>query len=153
MLEVCGIRLTCYASNRSITIAGWRANIIGDSGIRDSEISLLGFSSVRRDRKGIKSGGGVAILPFRVRNDINGGKNECFWVELIRAKCKPTLICCFYRAPDIDFTKFISNLERCMSSLDFDRCDLVILGDLNIDLGFYRSRLLNWMRAKCTNSA
>ena len=41
-----------------------------DSNIQDSEICLPGFTLVRRDREGSKSGGGVAIyvrdgLPFR----------------------------------------------------------------------------------------
>jgi len=94
---------------------------------------------VRRDREGSKSGGGVAIyvrdgLPFRVRNDLNIDENECLWIELNRAKCKPTLICCLYRAPNADFTKFISNLENCMPTLNLDRCDLIILGDMNVDL-------------------
>ena len=59
-----------------------------DSNIQDSEICLPGFTLVRRDREGSKSGGGVAIyvrdgLPFRVRNDIDNGENECLWIELI----------------------------------------------------------------------
>ena len=58
-----------------------------DSNIQDSEICLLGFTLVRRDREGSKSGGGVAIyvrdgLPFRVRNDLNTGENECLWIKL-----------------------------------------------------------------------
>lgn len=69
-----------------------------------------------------KSGRGVAIyvrdgLPFRVRNDIDTGENECLWIELNCAKCKPTLICCLYHAPNADFTKFISSLENCMPTL------------------------------------
>ena len=110
-----------------------------DSNIQDSEICLPGFTLVRRDREGSKSGGGVAIyvrdgLPFRVRNDLNTGENECLWIELNRAKCKPTLICCLYREPNADFTKFISNLENGMPTLNLDRCDLIILGDMNVDL-------------------
>ena len=90
-----------------------------DSSIQDSEICLPGFTLVRRDREGTKSGGGVAIyvrdgLLFRVRNNIGTGENECLWIELNRAKCKPTLIYCLYRAPNADFTKFISSLENCM---------------------------------------
>ena len=73
-------------------------------------------------------------LPFRVRNDIDTGEDECLWIELNCAKCKPTLICCLYRAPNADFTKFISSLENCMPTLNFDRCDLIILRDMNVDL-------------------
>ena len=31
-------------------------------------------------------------LAFRLRNDINTGGQECLWIELIRDKCKPTLL-------------------------------------------------------------
>ena len=67
-------------------------------------------------------------------NDIDIGENERLWIELNRAKCKSTLICCLYRAPNADFTKFISSLENCMPTLNFDRCDIIILGDMNVDL-------------------
>ena len=74
---------------------------------------LPGYTLIRWDREGLKSGGGVAIhvrdgLPFRVRNAINTGENECLWIELNHSKCKPTLICCLYRAVNADFTKFIT---------------------------------------------
>ena len=41
------------------------------------------------------------------------------------------LVSCTYNA---DFTKFISNLGNCMPTLNIDRCDLIILGDMNVDL-------------------
>ena len=83
-----------------------------DGNICDTEINLPGFVCVRQDRTGIKEGyGGVAIyvregLAFRLRNDINTAGQECPWIELIRDKCKPTLVCCAYRVPDSDFSDF-----------------------------------------------
>ncbi|EDO43679.1 predicted protein [Nematostella vectensis] len=88
-----------------------------DSQTADAEINLPGFVCARRDRSGTKEGyGGVATfvrddLAFRLRNDINTGGQECLWIELIREKCKPTLICSAYRAPDADLTSFISSLQ------------------------------------------
>ena len=58
----------------------------------------------------------------------------CLWIELIRDKCKPTLVCCAYRAPDSDFQTFISSLHESMSSVDLEKSDVVILGDLNADM-------------------
>lgn len=81
---------------------------------------------VRKDRTGIKEGyGGVAIyvteaLAFRLRNDVNTGGQECLWIELIRDKSKPTLVCCAYRAPDSDFQSIISSLHENMSSEDLE---------------------------------
>ena len=85
-----------------------------DSSTSDVEIKLPGLVCVRQDRIGEKEGyGGVTIYiregsAFRLRNDINTGSQECLWIELIRVKCKPTLICCAYRAPKADFQTFIS---------------------------------------------
>ena len=55
-------------------------------------------------------------------------------VEIIRGKCKPTIICCSYRAPDEDYGEFISCLESCMPAVDLDKYDLVLLGDLNVNM-------------------
>ena len=83
--------------------------------------------------------GGVAIyvrqgVPFRVRNDLHSSSHECLLIEINRARCRSILICCAYRAPDTDFTDFISNLHYCMESIALDKCDLVLLGDLNANM-------------------
>ena len=86
-----------------------------------TEINLPGFVCVRQDRTGIKEGyGGVAIY---VREGLaNTGGQECLWIELIRDKCKPTLVCCACRAPDSDFQTFISESmsSESMSSVDLE---------------------------------
>ena len=107
---------------------------------RDAKIALPGVTCIRLDRSGDKTGyGGVAAhvregLPFRVRNGINSDNNECLWIELNRAKCRPTLICCAYRAPEKDLSEFISNLYNAMTSIDLDKCDLLLLGDINVNI-------------------
>ena len=111
-----------------------------DSSTSDAEIKLPGFVCVRQDRIGEKEGyGGVAIyvregLAFRLRDDINTGGQECLWIELIRVKCKPTLICCAYRAPNADFHTFISALQDSMPNVDLVKSDVIILGDLNANM-------------------
>ena len=99
----------------------------------DAEIELAGFVCARLDRTGAKEGyGGVATyirdgLPFRLRNYINTGGHECLWIKLMRDKCKPTFICCTYRAPDVDFNGFISSLQNSMSAVDLEKSDVIIL--------------------------
>ena len=111
-----------------------------DSSTSDAEIKLPGFVCIRQDRTGNKEGyGGVAMyiredLAFRLRSDINTGGQECLWIELIRVKCKPTLLCCAYRAPDADFQTFISSLRDRMPAVDLEKSDVVILGDLNANM-------------------
>ena len=108
--------------------------------VEDSEIALPGFTCVQKDRTEINKGyGGVVIyvregLPFQVRSDLHSSEHECLWIEIIRPKCRSTLICCAYRAPNIDFTDFISNFNNCMENIKLDKCDLVCLGDLNVNL-------------------
>ena len=109
-----------------------------DSTILNSEIHLPGYSCARRDRHSLKSGGGTIIylrdgLQFRVRGDLNTADNECTWVEIIRKNCKPLLICCIYRPPDQDCARFISELGDCLSKIDLDKCELILLGDFNVD--------------------
>lgn len=125
--------------NKTIDILTLSETWLDDS-YQDSEVAIPGFTCVRLDRRGNKEGfGGVAIyvkdgLPFCVRNDLHSTVNECLWIELSRKKCRPTLICCAYRAPDSDFTEFISNLESAMEKINLDKCDFVLLGDLNADM-------------------
>ena len=133
---------------------------------RDTEIALPGFTCIRLARSGDKTGyGGVAVhiregLPFRVRNGINSDNNECLWIELNRAKCRPTLICCVYRAPEKDLSEFISNLYNAMTSIDLDKCDLLVLGDINVNIFPHskgsikkdKQQLLNFLRTlDCRN--
>ena len=95
---------------------------------------------VREDRSGVKERfGGVAMyirdgFPFCVRNDLNSGGYECLRIELIRYKCKPAFICCAYRAPNVDFHGFTSSLKSSVPFVDFEKSDVVILGNFNANL-------------------
>ena len=106
----------------------------------DSNVTIPGYNCIRLDRSGAKEGyGGVAIyvkegLSVRVRNDLHSAANECLWIELTRTKCRPILICCAYRAPVFDFANFISNLEISVAKVNLDKCDFVLLGDLNANM-------------------
>lgn len=101
-----------------------------DHSITDTEIELPGFVCVRLDRTGVKEGyGGVATyiregLTLRSRDDIDAGGHECLWIELLRDKCKPTIICCAYRAPDVFFGGFISSLQNCIPAINFEKSDV-----------------------------
>ena len=111
-----------------------------DQSIEDCEVTLQEFDCIRVDRKGNKKGfGGVVIyvregLPFRIRHDLHSVDNECLWIELIRKNCRPTLICCVYRAPDVDLSAVISHLRISLANITLDSSDFVLLGDLNVDM-------------------
>ena len=125
--------------NRTIDILTLSETWLDDC-YEDSHVIIPGYNCIRLDRSGAKEGfGGVAIyvkegLPFRVRNDLYSAANECLWIELSRTKCRPVLICCAYRAPGFDFANFISNLEISMTKVNLEKCDFVLLGDLNANM-------------------
>ena len=107
--------------------------------VSNSEIHIPGYSCVRKDRSNNKSGGWVIIyvpdgLPYKIRDDLNDKDEiEYLWIEVTRSKCKPVLICCVYRAPDTDLTKFISSFNDTSSKISFMNSDVVVLGDFNVD--------------------
>ena len=109
-----------------------------DESISDNEVKLDGYNMFRRDRLGNCQGGGVLIylrdnLPEKVREDLNIVENECLWVEVNRWKCKPVLLCCAYKPPDMDTSKLIDGLTGSFSLVNQDKFDIFLLGDLNVD--------------------
>ena len=143
--------------NRTIDILTLSETWLDDS-FEDSHVTIPGYTCIRLDRSGAKEGyGGVAIyvkegLSFRVRNDLHSAINECLWIELTRTKCRPVLICCAYRAPGFDFTNFISNLDISMEKVNLDKCDFVLLGDLNANmLPYSLTRSQSLARSFCEN--
>ena len=121
-----------------------------NSSITDGELQLPGFSCIRQRRRENRSGGGVIIyvcegLSYRVRDDLMIGENECIWIELTRPKCKRVLICCIYRPPETDISKFIDGLNNCMLLINLDETEVILLGDFNVD---YAKKQNNQMRRK-----
>ncbi|KAJ8018258.1 LINE-1 reverse transcriptase-like [Holothuria leucospilota] len=104
-----------------------------DDSVTNAEISIEGYSVLRRDRN--RNGGGVCLyvsnkVAFNFRLDLNCDQTEAVWVDLLLPKSKPITVCSCYRPPD-DYN-FISALEVTISHIRAD-CELIILGDLNID--------------------
>ena len=54
-------------------------------------------------------------------------------VEIKRTKCKPVIIGCVYRAPDLDLAVFVSYMGNISPKIDFANLDVIILGDFNVD--------------------
>ena len=108
--------------------------------IADSEIDLVGYKLVRKDRNGSNklSGGGVMFyvretIPFTMRADLSLSNEELLWIEIIRQKCKPLLVASIYRPPDQNEAAFIDSLQNGFANIDSERKSLILLGDFNID--------------------
>ena len=75
--------------------------------IMDNEITIPGYSLVRKDTQFVQKlcGGGVIIfvrdgIPFVIMSDLIKHNFECLWVEIKRPKCKRMILCCSYRPDD-----------------------------------------------------
>ena len=109
-----------------------------DSSIANNDIQLPGYTCARMDRQTDKSGGGVIAylrnrLPNRTWRDLSKDKSKCLWIEVCRPKYKSLYICCGYRAPDTYLTSFISGITQALSLLDVTNCEVILLGDFNVD--------------------
>ena len=106
-----------------------------DDSICDTEVSLPGYSLLRRDRN--RHGGGVAIfisasIKFLHRPDLQSAAIENMWIELFPNGKRSILICCAYHPPSqSDF--FNELLTGCDLALSTSK-RIVILCDLNCNL-------------------
>ena len=106
-----------------------------DDSFTDGEISIPGYTIVRKDRN--RHGGGVALyirdnLSFTIRNDLVPVQLEMICVEINLPYNRSFLVSTWYRPPNANidlFTEYSSFVEKC----DYEDKHLIILGDMNCD--------------------
>ena len=110
------------------------------SNISDCEVTIPGYTLVRKDRNGSTelNGGGVLFyirdnIPFTVKKDLATNKEELLWVEINRPKCKPLLIAAAFKAPNMKEANFLETLTNSFAKIDLDKNGLVLMGDFNIN--------------------
>ena len=110
------------------------------SNISDCEVTIPGYTLVRKDRNGSTklNGGGVLFyirdnILFTVKKDLATNKEELLWVEINRSKCKPLLIAAAYKPPNVKEANFLETLSNSFAKIDLDKNGLVLMGDFNID--------------------
>lgn len=108
--------------------------------ISDCEVTIPGYSVVRKDRTGSAklNGGGVLLyirdnIPFTVNNELAANNEELLWIEINRPKCKPLLIAAIYKPPNVKEANFLESLSNCSAKIDLDENGLVLMGDFNND--------------------
>ena len=109
-----------------------------DDTVLDVDVSLAGYSCVRKDRHN-RRGGGVPLyikqdLKVSERNDINTDKDlEMIWLEVTTQHGSPNiLLSCVYRPPNAHpeyFDTIVDTTEKAVS----ENKEVIIIGDLNID--------------------
>ena len=113
--------------------------------VTDDELSVPGYRFIRFDRtqlSGKKSGGGVgAYVNTKYEFNLVTNSNICtpavesFWIKLSLKCAHPTFIGCIYRPPDGSSKDFVETLEKQMESIiDDPASDIIIMGDVNIDV-------------------
>ena len=106
-----------------------------DSSVSNSEVSIDGYSVIRRDRN--RHGGGVACfvnnsIHFNERNDFVGDFEHIF-IDILLPKTTPILLGVVYRPPNtLNFDELLSN--SILNASSFDNQEVYILGDTNYNL-------------------
>ena len=60
--------------------------------------------------------------------------DEQVWIELKRPYCKRMIIGSIYRPPDLNISVLAQSLRLSLQNIYSDCCEIVILGDFNIDV-------------------
>ena len=106
-----------------------------ESDVPDGEVAIPSYKLFRRDRK--SRGGRVLVyVPERCKSkrrlDLEDDEIECVWVE-VRLNKMTILLGNMYRPPNADLSVF-SNFEVMMERVAAECRDVVLMGDLNINL-------------------
>jgi len=108
--------------------------------ISDCEVTIPGYSVVRKDRTGSAklNGGGVLLyirdnIPFTLKNELAANNEELLWIEINRPKCKPLLIAATYKPSNVKEANFLESLSNSSAKIDLDKNGLVLMGDFNIE--------------------
>ena len=104
----------------------------------DAEISIPGYSLIRKDRYTSKRGGGILIfiketLSFIRRGELEYVQDEYVCFELKNGHTSPLLLCFAYRSPNADLSWLIRFEKKVVESLAEVKYT-IIMGDFNIDL-------------------
>ncbi len=116
----------------------------------NSELAIDGFSAYRKNRN--KFGEGVAILirdnvPVKQRNDLMREDIEVIWIKVYLPHLRPFLVGCCYRSQSSNIQYFVSLCEM-LDMVSEDKCELYLLGDINIDWLAGNCALKNRLKTK-----
>jgi len=108
-------------------------------------VSLNNYRPVFQHKANKKEGGGLAIfvkegLSYIIRSDINipvefRDKFDVLFVEILMGNTSNNFIIgLVYRSPNSNESDFVANINAILNQLENEHKNLIILGDMNIDL-------------------
>ncbi|XP_055958041.1 uncharacterized protein LOC126824167 isoform X2 [Patella vulgata] len=114
--------------------------------IDDDQLHIAGFHNpLRKDKSNLSSSGTLLYIKdnfiYKHRSDLEHPNIESIWIELNLKKSKPILICCIYRNP-ASTKLWIDSFSEMMESAWNNKNEILIIGDLNIDL--YKNQNKHW---------
>ena len=117
-----------------------------NSAISSTTVKMDNYVMYRQDRergKRVKKrGGGLLTLinsKYAADSEEMAELNRCDlnmetqWMVIHRQNCKDVVICNMYRPPSGNLDKFIDYMDECLKSLDLDRNEIFLLGDVNVN--------------------
>ena len=117
-----------------------------NSSIPTAALDISGYHSVRQDRNfkntSKKRGGGLITYIHQKHMDklqvlpelsMSNPNCEALWIRLNMPHCKDIILCNIYRPPSGKINECVDYLERCLSSINTNKTDVFILGDVNVD--------------------
>lgn len=128
------------------------------SEISDSEISIMGYSIVRKDRQNSsKACSGVLIyvrdgIPFIRQANFVEDNFECLWIEINRRFCKPMAVGVVCRPGYLNIEDFVKVLTRILDNTDLDKVETIIFGDFYVDYSAKEKSLTLQVGRICTFS-
>lgn len=130
------LRVFLSDQKEDVKILGITESFLNDS-FSDSEISISGVKTLRRDRIS-KSGGGLVVYidnttPFVRKNEFEINDIECIWIEVKLPFSKGVYVCLVYRPPDSK-AEWVTSFHNMLNVPYSNRQDIIIMGDFNFDL-------------------
>ena len=136
-------RLWC--SNEDVDIISFSETWLNKT-IPDSALSIDGYQCIRQDRnlrntRKTKGGGLVTYVHDRHSDkiqelpelSITNSNCEALWTKLTMPHSRDIIFCNIYRPPNGKIKTFLEYLEECLSSINTDKSDIFIMGDVNVD--------------------
>jgi len=135
------IQILLYETNFDI-LAVTETHLTND--ISDFEINVTGYSLVRKDREQGNCGWGGTLLYYRTNLQAFENKTfESFGLEVVLlevlVKSQKIVVASLYHPPR-DYQSFLASFDKFLQPLWLKRNNIIILGDLNIDLSIENKR-------------
>ena len=134
--KLCDICTIISNGGKNFHIFGFSESRLSDH-ITDADISVPGYSTVRRDSQLQKETGLLVYInqsiSFKRLSHLENNHIESVWLEIYLKRSKPVLIGFIYRNPT-ERVDWFDRFNLMMDAVANESKETILLGDFNIDL-------------------